>query len=324
MGDASPGRRVLAGAAVGKTLATMSPLRRLSLALVAGALLAGAACSQGNGDDEATGGGSSTTTTASTTPSSTEAPSTTAEPTTTTSTTTTTTAPPVVVEEGDLSGGSEGPRTKAVQEALKARGYDPGEPDGQFGTKTTMAVWAFQALTGRPQDGVVTAEVEQAILSAPPLQMLRPDLGPTHTEVDLDRQVLLVWGDGKLELVTHISSGSGVAYCEDGHCGDAVTPLGDYVYQRRIVGERHAPLGVLYNPVYFNGGIAVHGAPSVPAHPASHGCVRIPMHVSSYFQGLVVDGEAIAVFRGGTGPAAAVAPPGGPAAPPPAGAENGG
>ncbi len=228
------------------------------------------------------------------------------------------------MEVGDLQRGAEGERTLAVQQALAAQAYDPGAADGQFGLKTTMAVWAFQALHGMAPDGIVTAEVEAAILAGSPQPMLRPDLGPTHTEVDLDRQVLLVWGDGALELVTHVSSGSGVAYCEDGHCGDAVTPVGDYHYQRRIAGERHAPLGVLYSPVYFNGGIAVHGAPSVPDHPASHGCVRIPMHVSSYFQGLVADGEAIATFRSGGGPSVAVAPGGAPAAPPPAGAENGG
>ncbi|MCB1026167.1 MAG: L,D-transpeptidase family protein, partial [Microthrixaceae bacterium] len=26
---------------------------------------------------------------------------------------------------------------------------------------------------------------------------------------------------------------------------------------------------------YFNGGIALHGSPSVPSYPASHGCVRL-------------------------------------------------
>ena len=63
-------------------------------------------------------------------------------------------------------------------------------------------------------------------------------------------------------------------------------------YQRRVTGWRHAPLGLLYNPVYFNGGIAVHGAPSVPNYPASHGCVRIPMHIAQYFPGLVANGDA--------------------------------
>ena len=42
-----------------------------------------------------------------------------------------------------------------------------------------------------------------------------------------------------------------------------------------IDGWRDAPLGMLWRPKYFNGGIAVHGAPSVPPYPASHGCVRM-------------------------------------------------
>lgn len=35
------------------------------------------------------------------------------------------------------------------------------------------------------------------------------------------------------------------------------------------------PLGVLYRPKYFVGGVAVHGYPNVPPYPASHGCVRV-------------------------------------------------
>ncbi len=99
----------------------------------------------------------------------------------------------------------------------------------------------------------------------------------------------------------HISSGSEVPYCEDTdegqNCGNAVTPTGVYQYQRRIEGWRKAPLGKLYNPVYFNGGIAVHGANSVPNHPASHGCVRISMSIAEYFPGLVNNGDTIEVFR---------------------------
>jgi lipoprotein-anchoring transpeptidase ErfK/SrfK len=34
-------------------------------------------------------------------------------------------------------------------------------------------------------------------------------------------------------------------------------------------------LGDMWRPKYFNGGIAVHGSPSVPPYPASHGCVRV-------------------------------------------------
>jgi hypothetical protein len=135
------------------------------------------------------------------------------------------------------------------------------------------------------------------ILAKPAQPMLQPTLGPNHTEVDLTRQVILVWKDGRLALVSHVSSGSQVPYCEKGHCGNAVTPVGTYDYYRRVDGWRNGPLGRLYNPVYFVGGIAVHGAPSVPNHPASHGCVRIPMHIAEYFPTLVNDGDPVETFR---------------------------
>lgn len=237
-----------------------------------------------------------------------EATTTTTVPTTTTTTaptTTTTTAPPVdpttLTEEGALRAGSVGTRTRAVQDALKAQAYDPGEPDGKFGTKTTQAVWAFQALHGLAKDGIVGPETEAAILAKAPQAMLRPERGPTHVEVDLTRQVMIVWRDGAPTLITHVSTGSQVPYCEDTdegeNCGNAVTPEGVYAFGRRVVGWREAPLGKLYNPVYFNGGIAVHGAASVPDHPASHGCVRISMSIAEYFPSLVADGDPIEVFR---------------------------
>ena len=61
----------------------------------------------------------------------------------------------------------------------------------------------------------------------------------------------------------------------------------------RVDGEtgtrRSAPGGLpqssagmgLYHPMYFLRGFAIHGYPSVPAWPASHGCVRIPLWLAS-------------------------------------------
>ncbi len=292
-------------------------VRAMAVALVVGVLAAGCGTSgsdrasdlpQPRVTSTATSGEDSTTTT--------EAPTTTAEPTTTTTTvapTTTTTVPPTttttvpvdrtVLPEpaGPIQSGSAGTRTRALQQALIDQHYDPGPVDGKFGGGTTQAVWAFQALHGLPKDGVVNEWLEALILSKPAQPMLRPELGPSHTEVDLTRQVLIVFRDGAPTLISHVSSGSQVPYCEDTdqgrNCGDAVTPLGNYRYQRRIEGWRDAPLGRLYKPVYFNGGIAVHGAPSVPNRPASHGCVRIPMRTAEYFPGLVADGDPIVVFR---------------------------
>lgn len=281
--------------------------RRVVIGVVFGTLVL-AACSSGGVDKTSSGPGTTavpavtdgaTSTTAATTTS-------TAPPTTTTTappTTTTTTLPVTELVEptGPLQSGSKGKRTLALQNALKAQHYDPGEPDGRFGLKTTLSIWAFQGLHGQPQSGVVSPELEALILANPAQAMLRPALGPTHTEVDLTRQVLIVWHDGQPRLITHVSSGSGHAYCEDTKvgraCGDALTPLGVFSFYRQIQGIREAALGKLYDPVYFTGGFAVHGSPSVPDHPASHGCVRIPMSISTYFQSLVTLGEKVEVFR---------------------------
>jgi L,D-transpeptidase catalytic domain len=145
---------------------------------------------------------------------------------------------------------------------------------------------------------------------------LVPGGEPDRVEVDLGRQLLLLWQGGDLRLVTHVSTGSGERYCEGGRCGTAVTPTGAFRFSWRWPGWRESRLGKLYNPVYFtSSGIAVHGSTSVPTYPASHGCVRIPMHIAEYFPSLVDRGDAVYVVDG---PAAAASAPGAPAGPPPA------
>jgi hypothetical protein len=152
-----------------------------------------------------------------------------------------------------------------------------------------------------------------------PLQILprRPDSTPDHTEIYLPEQVLIVFNADVPVLVTHISSGDNEEWCEEvtispgeqdnengteplkkGVCGLSWTPGGVYKYYRMVVGRRESQLGGMYNPVYFNKGIAVHGAQEVPDHPASHGCIRIPMHVSDYYQSLVAKGDQVFVFDG--------------------------
>jgi hypothetical protein len=61
---------------------------------------------------------------------------------------------------------------------------------------------------------------------------------------------------------------------------------------------RESKLGSMYNPVYFNYNIAIHGAILVPLKPESHGCVRIPMSVARYFPALVAYGDRVYVFDG--------------------------
>ena len=47
--------------------------------------------------------------------------------------------------------------------------------------------------------------------------------------------------------------------------------------RQRPDGWWEGDLGKIYRPKYFVGGIAIHGMTSVPAYPASHGCVRLSL-----------------------------------------------
>ena len=59
-----------------------------------------------------------------------------------------------------------------------------------------------------------------------------------------------------------------------------------------------SPLGVLWRPRYFNGGIEVHGYPDVPAYPASHGWVRVSDGAIDWIwaDGLAPVGTAVWVY----------------------------
>jgi lipoprotein-anchoring transpeptidase ErfK/SrfK len=161
-------------------------------------------------------------------------------------------------------------------------------------------VYALQKLHGYPADGIYSA-VERYLMDSG--ENLKPRLvsGPEGqqglmVEVDLSSQLVSVYRDGNLELAVHTSTGSGETFCTPaGGCRRAVTPPGSFTIGRRIDGWRTSELGKLYNPLYFNGGIALHGAPSVPLGPASHGCVRLPMHVAEYVPDLLPNGTPVVV-----------------------------
>jgi len=76
------------------------------------------------------------------------------------------------------------------------------------------------------------------------------------------------------------------------------TPRGHYTVYRQVDGYRVAPLGVLYRPKYFVGGVAVHGFARVPPYPASHGCVRVTNAAMDmlWTQGLMPIGSTVWVY----------------------------
>ena len=219
---------------------------------------------------------------------------------TTAPTTSTTTAPVVeAVSSADV---------RAVQERLAELGYDVGEPDGRFGGRTSYAIMAFQKIEGLSRTGDIGDGLLAALAAAGPPAALAD--GPsTRVEIDLNRQVLMLWVDGVRTRILPISSGSGEEYCVDGECDIAVTPPGSFHIGRKAEGLEIAPLGELWWPMYFNGGIAIHGSPSVPPYPASHGCIRIPMYAAPSLYDQVGRGTAVILVGRGPGPEGLAAPP---------------
>ena len=155
---------------------------------------------------------------------------------------------------------------KAAQRRLSKMGY----PAGQLGLVT------FQKWEGRKVTGQLTRAEFNAILEA---EAPKPkDSGYKHVEVDLDRQVMLMIDDaGAVTKILPVSTGSGKHYKEKRMSGLAYTPRGRFRIYGKMEGWRKSPLGLLYYPNYFSDGLAIHGNPSVPHTPRSHGCVRIPM-----------------------------------------------
>jgi peptidoglycan hydrolase-like protein with peptidoglycan-binding domain len=241
---------------------------------VVAALGIGAALSGSGGDTATSDRPTSTTESSPTTTTARPTTTTTARPTTTTvPPTTTTTAPPDPAADGTLELGEGGPAVLALQQRLVDLGYWLGSADGNYGQLTRQAVMAFQKAEGLGRDGVA-GPVTQGRLAAAGRQSSRA--GGTGLEIDLERQILMIVQGGQVQWVINTSTGNNETYTSStGGSAYAVTPPGSFRIYREIDGVREAPLGTLYRPKYFNGGIAIHGSGSIPAHPASHGCARV-------------------------------------------------
>lgn len=216
--------------------------------------------------------------------------------------------------------GMKGDDVLRIQQRLKDLKFDPGVIDGIYGGDTMMAVWAFQALVlNMSRDTLVdfvTPVLWDSMRGNVVITPRRESDTPNHVEVYLPEQVMIVVKGKDIVLISHVSTGTGQEWCEevivdpgeegnkgadvikDGICGQAITPGGIYYFYNRKVGQRESKLGTMWNPVYFNYGVAIHGAMMIPKEPASHGCVRIPIFISEYFPSLVDYGDRVYVFDG--------------------------
>ena len=211
-------------------------------------------------------------------------------------------APGPFAATNTLQVGSRGEAVLALEKRLAQLRYDVGTVDGRYDQQTWQAVVAFQKYANLKRTGTYTLETQKALHSASYPQGRHPELGVPRIEIDIPRQVLLVYDDKGLDRALAVSTGTNRKYCEISKksgkqvCGVAQTPRGHFRIYSRISGWRESDLGKLYNPLYFNGGFAIHGAPSVPAHNASHGCVRISVASSNWFYSTVKNGTPVVIF----------------------------
>ena len=160
----------------------------------------------------------------------------------------------------ELGPGDRGPAVLELERRLRELRYALPRVDALYARDTVEAVYAFQRLNGRFPTGRVDAALWQQLAQAAPP---RPRVGGgPHIEVDKSRQVLLDVRGGEVVRAVHVSTGA-----------TGNTPLGTWQVYRKVPGWDW----VLWYPMYFLRGFAIHGYPEVPPYPASHGCVRVPM-----------------------------------------------
>ena len=168
---------------------------------------------------------------------------------------------------------SKGTTVTLLQQRLTALGYWVGKADGKFGDSTQQAVFALQKAAGISPSGTITTATQKALLAGT-RPSARSKTG-TLIEIDLKRDLIMFVTNGQVKYILNTSTGGGYTFMQDGQRNVAITPKGHFTTYRTVNGPDHGPLGLLWRPRYFTGGVAIHGDDYVPAHPVSHGCARI-------------------------------------------------
>jgi L,D-transpeptidase catalytic domain/Putative peptidoglycan binding domain len=160
-----------------------------------------------------------------------------------------------------LSIGSSGKSVLALERRLKGLHYGLRPPNGFYGVDTYEAVLALQKVYRMGRTGRTSSKVwnRLGVAKVPKARRSHGD----HIEVDKTRQVLFEVRSGVVVRVIHVSTGA-----------TGNTPVGNWHVYWKLPGlNSHG----MYYSLFWLRGFAIHGYASVPAWPASHGCVRIPM-----------------------------------------------
>lgn len=183
-----------------------------------------------------------------------------------------------------------------LQRQLAERGFYRGELDGEYGPQTSQAVMAFHKHLGLERSFSWQPADWRHLEHFEPIAFR----GERSIEIDLDRQLLYFHRAPDDVAIIPISSGNGERFVNaSGRLVTARTPEGEFQLRSHVPGLRVSYLGALWKPWYFYGGYAIHGSSSVPGHPASHGCVRVPNWEADWLSTELSLGLTLSIGRSG-------------------------
>ena len=158
--------------------------------------------------------------------------------------------------------GSRGPVVRLLQSQLAKLGYVVGR-SGLYDARTARAVLAFRKITGMRRTTIASGDVFRRLAAGRGGFHVRFPSHGKHVEADLSRQVIALIRNGKAERIYPVSSGK----------PSTPTIRGHFRVYLKAPGTNAKGM---YMSSYFIRGYAIHGYPSVPVFPASHGCLRVP------------------------------------------------
>ena len=170
---------------------------------------------------------------------------------------------PFSIRYPGLRKGDKGPEVALYNKLLSKQGYATSSGK-KFTQITAWATLAFRKVQGMSRIQSSSSGIFKTLAEGRGAYKLEHPGAGRHAEVSLAKQVLVLAEGDRPRLTYHISSGA------------MATPSdpGGFRFYRKDAG--YNSLGMYYSS-YYNRGEATHGYKSVPTHPASHGCIRIPI-----------------------------------------------
>lgn len=189
----------------------------------------------------------------------------------------------LTVVDWQAGAGERGPKVLLLQRAL-AEQHFAVPVTGYYDDGTARAVLAFRKTNDMSRDGYATHEVYAKLMRHQGAFKLRYPKAGKHVEFDWSRQVLTLAQNGKPFRTYHTSSGK----------ASTPTVFGTYRFYLKSPGTNAKGM---VDSNYFIGGYAIHGYADVPAYPASHGCLRVPIPNARQIYDWVDIGDPIFLYE---------------------------